>query len=1187
MIDFDQLTKAYLEKNYTPKYSMLKSKLASIEKISPPTDLSKFKLFYRNLDALRRSIEQITIDLQATDLKSDIQQSFDKELDEHQNKEHAIHQKYEQLIDAKKNELHEEAILHNNNVTAEWAAQNEVYVRLENKRKTLLQYSDSVQKMCDQYGIVSSDCNLTEKDFTVESLGTEYERSINFLSKRKAPVNLITLMKAKIPNVYAQVGILLVALLSCFTPALDIVSICLLGYIFIKQFGMGNVVKTYAKIYGLMYNVQPLNMGYTESVPTEELESTDVGDEDTRLDDLAEAWENELDELDKQDPEEELKQANLEYAKLYSDIKKEFEMKSTEFRLLKSDVMGALNKLQQVAEANEKEAKSKVKYLCERFKTDYVLDTNFTLGLKDDNIEEFYDIGNRNVIIRPGHDPKLLATFMQVLVANLFLNVKGNLMDITVIDPNSRCKDYMMFYQQKLTDVNLHLNEETLSTELNNVMEFMDKNMKEMHGLDIAAYNKQCQERNAAPREYRVIIVASQPKEIVEKEEWMETLRSSAQFGVIFFVITDADMSRIEDDVCIFNRPFDYVSTPYALNIGTFAEKFKECYASLLKKSKLPPLTYSTFMNQTFPENKRWWKRRELAKTDKSLKEFDNNFIHVCPGYYEGDPGKPDEYTFGHQGNVHVIGVGGTGAGKSVFLNFLILQLCTMYSPEELELWLVDFKGAEFTKYIASPLNDFKALPHVKACLCTSDGDFAGSLYAAFKEDAEQRYAMFSEMGCKSLKEYNEKMTRQGHPEKRLPRIVMINDEFQVIFQKADDKVLSQIKVDMGYVAKLGRASGHHLFFTSQSMSGTLSADILTQFTLRFVLRCDAEVSTNVLGNKAAAAIKEPNGFLYTRSYDNDWANNPPRYRTPFIDDERPVDQYGNETGEMSQVEKAICTIYDEAKKIGFKQSRVITYNEKTTHDIEEINKFYKDNESRGEELRDLFVLGPSMTYTKSIAPQHLKLTAKNNTHIFSSFSDYADLINFYKTIMYNIKCAVSACDFIVNSQVADLHYLCELDIDVPEDLQEISNEKTSAKDFIEIVQDIYKSRVENEAKSKPLYIICVGWDKASGFGVEKDSVLVSRMQVLLQKCAEYHIHFIFICNTAGSVPPQVVNVCKYRICGKSDENTSYNVIGTKQAYKAEMKSGFFYLFDDGAITRGKVYQYKSTRKVASDKLSF
>lgn len=54
MIDFDQLTKAYLERNYTPKYSMLQSKLASIEKISPPTDLPKFKLFYRNLDALRR-----------------------------------------------------------------------------------------------------------------------------------------------------------------------------------------------------------------------------------------------------------------------------------------------------------------------------------------------------------------------------------------------------------------------------------------------------------------------------------------------------------------------------------------------------------------------------------------------------------------------------------------------------------------------------------------------------------------------------------------------------------------------------------------------------------------------------------------------------------------------------------------------------------------------------------------------------------------------------------------------------------------------------------------------------------------------------------------------------------------------------------------------------------------------------
>lgn len=1187
MIDIDQLAKEYLQENFESNFNTLKSKLATIEKIVVPTELSKFKVFNANLAALKRSIEAITVNLNATDLKSSIQKSFDKELDAYQDKEHAIHQKYEQMIDAKKNELHEEAVLHNNSITEEWAAENQKYMRLEEKRKILLKYSDNVQQICDQYGIVSSDSNISEQDFTIDSLNKEYDRAIHFLAKKKENINPVAIMKGKIPSVYIQFSILLVAFILCFTPVLDLFSIALFAIAFVKQFGNGNVIKTYASIYGLMYNIQPLNMGYQDTIDEAKLEDVEISDEDERLDELTSEWENELESLDEQNPDEELQKAYAQYASLYESIKIEFEKKQIEFKMLKNKTMGIINGLQKQSEENEAMAKSKVKYLCDRFKTDYVLDTNFALGLKDEAIEEFYDVGHRNIIIRPGNDEKLLSNFMQVLVANLFLNVKGNLMDITVIDPNNRCKDYMAFYDQEVTGTNLHLNDKDLNTVLKESMNFMDKNMKEMHGMTIMEYNKQCQERNAAPREYQAIIVASQPKDLVTKEEWLGTLRSSAKYGVIFIIITDEDMDSIKEDICIFNKPFDGIVSPYPIDIGDFASRFKKCYTELRKKSKLPPLTYSSFMEQTYPIDKRWWKRREQSKVDKSVKEFDNNFIHVCPGYYEGDPGKPDEFTFGHQGNVHVIGVGGTGAGKSVFLNFVILQLCTMYSPEELELWLVDFKGAEFVKYIASPLNDFKSLPHVKACLCTSDGDFAGSLYHAFKTDSEQRYAMFTEYGCKSLKEFNEKMTRQGHPEKRLPRIVMINDEFQVIFQKADPKVLDAIKVDMNFIAKLGRASGHHLFFTSQSMTGTLSADVLSQFSLRFVLRCDVDVSSAVLGNKAAAEIKEPNGFLYVRSFDNDWEHHPPRYRTPFINDERPVDQYGNETGEMSQVEKAICTIYDEAQKIGFKQSRVITYNEKDTHKIEEITEFYKKNESRSNELGDLFILGESMTYTQSIAPQHLKLTPKNNNHIFSVFSNYEDLINFYKTIFYNIKCAVSKCDFIANSQVADLHYLCELDKDLPEDLQSISTEKTSIKDFVKFVQDIYDARVQSNTKDTPLYVICIGWDKATGFGVDKDSMLMSKTQVLLQKCAEYHIHFIFICSAVGAISSQLISACAYKICGKTGEDESLAVIKTRQAYKTEMKQGFFYLLDNGETTRGKIYQYPATREVASDKLSF
>ena len=1187
MIDFDKLLSEYIEEKYTPIYKKLDADKLKVLSISIPSDLSKFKKFYTDIGVLRASIYNIDIKLNASELVSKVEEYYSKELEAYQDKEYSIHQKYEALIDSKKNELKQEAELHNNSVTEEWAANNQQYIKLEEKRKVLLGYSKIVQQVCDTYGILSTDCNMCESDFTVEALDLEYDKALNFLRKHSKSSNVITTLKEYLPNVYAQAGILFVVFVLCFTPLLDVFSIAFIVALIVKQLSMDRVVSTYALIYALCFNIQPLNMGYAESVDNSALESVDITDEDSRLDEIVDDWESELNELDSFNPQEELSKAKNMLSSMYVNHQSVLSKKLDEFKALKEEVIKTIDQKVEYAKKQEADLKSNIKYLNQRFNTGYVLDTNFALGLTDGSVEEFVNIGCKNVIIRPGADRTQYVKFMQVMLANAYLNVKGNLLDVTIIDPNYKCRDFMSFYEKKVTDDNLHLNSVELQDMLKSSMDFLDKNMKEMRGLKIAEYNQLCQERNAAPRDYKLIIVASQPKELIEKEEWLSLLTTSAEYGLMFWIVTDAALTDLRDSAYFFEAPFEGVKNPYPVDLLTFSEDFKECYKQLLKNSKLPPLTFGTFVKSSIPDNKKWWNRRIKSLTDKSLREFYNDFIDICPGYYEGDPAKADNYTFGHQGNVHIIGVGGTGAGKSVFLNFVILCLCTLYSPEELELWLVDYKGAEFKKYIASPLNGFKALPHVKACLCTSDGDYAGSLYKAYREDSEERYKLFKDNGVGSLKEYNTKVTAQGHPEKRLPRILMINDEFQVIFEKADPKILEEIKKDMTYIAKVGRASGHHLFFTSQSMNKTLSADILEQFTLRFVLRCSLTVSNDILGNKAAGMIKEANGFLYVRSYDNDFANDPPRYRTPFINDERPKDERGNETGELSEVEKAICNIYDEAQKIGFKQERVITYSEDTIHNIEEIDMFYEKYKSKANELEDLFLLGESMTYTKSVAPQHVKLTSKNNNHIFSVFNNYDDLVNFYKTIIRNIRLSTKECDFIVNAQVADLHYLCEVDKDLEEDLLPLSNEKLSALAFISFVKQIYDKRVESELKDRPMYIICVGWDKADGIGVNKNMVIMQQLQSLLQVCAEYHIHFIFICTGIGAISLGVRDACLIKVCGKATEDDSMGLLGTKQAYKSDMKSGFFYMSQAGEVVRAKVYQYEKTRQIKLEKLSF
>ena len=67
-----------------------------------------------------------------------------------------------------------------------------------------------------------------------------------------------------------------------------------------------------------------------------------------------------------------------------------------------------------------------------------------------------------------------------------------------------------------------------------------------------------------------------------------------------------------------------------------------------------------------------------------------DSFIDLDPGFIEGDPTQFKGYTIGNEGDVHVIGVGGTGAGKSVFLNHIIATACKKYSPRDLELWILN-----------------------------------------------------------------------------------------------------------------------------------------------------------------------------------------------------------------------------------------------------------------------------------------------------------------------------------------------------------------------------------------------------------------------------------------------------------------------------------------------------------------
>ena len=499
------------------------------------------------------------------------------------------------------------------------------------------------------------------------------------------------------------------------------------------------------------------------------------------------------------------------------------------------------------------------------------------------------------------------------------------------------------------------------------------------------------------------------------------------------------------------------------------------------------------------------------------------------------------------------------------------------------------------------------ALPHIAACLCTSDGDFATSLFKAYRDKADARYEDMKILGVKNMPGWNARVGTligtkkpegiiEAHKKETgfnpiwteddlWPRVLFVCDEFQVIFQKADPKNVERIKADITQIAKVARACGMHIFFTSQSMKGTISSDILANFTLRFALRCEREVSMDIIGTPRAAEIKEKNGYLIVQSQEMKTAEDQKRYKTPFLNDDE-----GSGVLTNSQLFDNIRMLYNLAKERGFKEKNVISYEESTKHPIEEMIETYK-NPLITAKLPEsgVFFLGNRMAYSDNKAPDNIIMSAKNNDNILSCFTDYTDIVMFFKSLMQNIKCNKIQGTVIINSQIDELAYITEAEnyISHPDDHGKLLNSKENpCKEVINWVDKLYQARKTANRKDTPIYIVLMGWDKGAGIGVDTDITLRTKLNNLLQLVGEYNIHFIFINTSMTGFAASTVNACRYCIAGKCSLDDSTSLIGTKQAsVNYEMATGWFFSKHDGVTTRDKIYISPVNREIASSEI--
>lgn len=206
----------------------------------------------------------------------------------------------------------------------------------------------------------------------------------------------------------------------------------------------------------------------------------------------------------------------------------------------------------------------------------------------------------------------------------------------------------------------------------------------------------------------------------------------------------------------------------------------------------------------------------------------------------------------------HALIAGRTGSGKSTLLHAIITNTALWYSPDEVELWLIDFKkGVEFKTYATH------RLPHARAVAVETDREFGLSVLAGLDAEMKRRGESYRTMGVQDLAGYRRVCAQP------LPRVLLIVDEFQELFVE-DDKLAQDAAMLLDRLVRQGRAFGMHVILGSQTLGGSyaLPRTTMGQMGVRIALQCNEADASLILSddNLAARSLSRPGEAVYNDS---------------------------------------------------------------------------------------------------------------------------------------------------------------------------------------------------------------------------------------------------------------------------------------------------------------------------------
>jgi hypothetical protein len=435
---------------------------------------------------------------------------------------------------------------------------------------------------------------------------------------------------------------------------------------------------------------------------------------------------------------------------------------------------------------------------------------------------------------------------MQYIALSLLKEVSPDLLQLTFVDFGMNT-NFPLIHSLNLPNIKFVKNQQELEDEFDRLYQTAQNLSSECftNGIDyLSDYNKV----NDNKEPYHILFIANFPHKSDFREEDIDTVSAFINEGRksgIYLIMNY--------DEAFFPKKTKY-GKEQLVNLS-FIPKQMVCLDCTKERVELinyggqiqKMFAYYTFIFENYPQNELSALIDHINQANAEQDDLTENFLSVPIG----KSGKKEIcFEMGQRALAnHGFIAGGNDTGKSTFLHNIITTIADKYSPDELRLCLMDFKGVDFNRY--------KDHPNVMFLLTGGEGSNVSVGLMALKsldKEMTERQRKFNEAGetIDKIAAYNQVA------QTKMPRILIIIDEAQTLF--IDYSVSKQVNKLFSTIVRKGRSFGLHVLLSSQTFKDVdIADDVKNEMSLRIAFKLNSKNCGEIMeyGNDAPADLEK------------------------------------------------------------------------------------------------------------------------------------------------------------------------------------------------------------------------------------------------------------------------------------------------------------------------------------------